>query len=643
MRLCARASRALNKAMKKKNHPKTYKPSKTATIATAIVVVVCFLIIGLELSAFLTNGFTTANAYFNKPSATSQQEDPTPQEQPQQEDPQTDPAQQEDPINVHAHTYGDWMVMVAPTCTMPGTRRKACECGDVIEESIPALGHELVHHEAQEPTCTTSGWSAYDTCSRCNYTTFQVIAALGHDLIHHAAQAPTEDHIGWNAYDTCSRCDYSTYVQLAALNHTHSYSDWTVMVEPTCTTPGMRRKECSCGDVVEESIAALGHNYVDDVCTRCGLYYGMVFDLNDDEVSYTLKTYDNQAHYENDVFEDVTTIIIPNTYNDLPVIAIGDGAFDSCWTASSIIIPDGVISIGDSAFSGCESLTFISIPDSVTSIGAAAFNDCESLTSISIPNSITSIKTGTFSSCFNLTSIDIPNSVTSIGSDAFSDCYNLVSINIPNSVTSIGIDAFLNCNNLSFNSFDNAYYLGNSNNPYYALIMPIDTNIETCQIHANCKILAISAFAPCIDLKRITVSNENTEFSSEDGILYNKEKTQFVVVPSALEGDVSIAYGVSEVRGFSSPNLNSVIIPDSVTRISQYAFIGSSISSITIPNTITYIGNYAFARCSNLTSIVFQGAITEWTTLLKSDEWDKYSGTYTIHCTDGDIAKGAQS
>ena len=509
MRLCARASRALNKAMKKKNHPKTYKPSKAATIAVAIVVVVCFLIMGLELSAFLTNGFTTANAYFNKPSATSQQEDPTPQEQPQQEDPQTDPAQQEEPVDVHTHTYGDWTVTLAPTCTMPGTRRKACECGDVIEESIPALGHELVHHEAQEPTCTTSGWSAYDTCSRCNYTTFQVIAALGHDLIHHAAQAPTEDHIGWNAYDTCSRCDYTTYVQLAALNHTHSYSDWTVMVAPTCTSPGMRRKECSCGDVVEETLEALGHDFVNEICTRCGLYLGMEFELNEDLSSYTLTSYYREP--SGNPFQ----IQVPNSYNDLPITAIGDDAFASS-EIISVTLPSSITIIGENAFFD-DDLIYINLPENLTSIGAWAFAGCR-FTSINIPAGVTYIGSGAFMDCSALTAVNIPTNITTIEAEAFESCMSLTTITIPNAVTFIGECAFEGCR---------------------------------------------------------------------------------------------------------------------------------ALTSITIPNSVTQFGLGAFQNCSSLTSIIFEGTIDEWNSILKEEAedwlWDDNTGNYTIHCTDGDIAKGAQS
>ena len=131
------------------------------------------------------------------------------------------------------------------------------------------------------------------------------------------------------------------------------------------------------------------------------------------------------------------------------VTSIGDSAFYSCRSLTSITIPDGVTSIGDRAFWGCSSLTSVTIPDSVTSIGDRAFNSCSSLTSITIPDSVTSIGKEAFEWCSSLTNITIPNSVTSIGACAFEGCYNLTSLIIPDSVTSIGDNALYGCSKLA--------------------------------------------------------------------------------------------------------------------------------------------------------------------------------------------------
>ena len=88
-------------------------------------------------------------------------------------------------------------------------------------------------------------------------------------------------------------------------------------------------------------------------------------------------------------------------------------------------IPQGIQVIGDDAFYSCKSLTSITIPDSVTTIGNSAFSGCDSLTEITIPDSVTAIGEGAFYSCDRLTSITIPDSVTTIGEKAFFRCGNL--------------------------------------------------------------------------------------------------------------------------------------------------------------------------------------------------------------------------
>ena len=92
--------------------------------------------------------------------------------------------------------------------------------------------HALEQHGAKAPTCTEIGWDAYDTCSRCDYTTYAELPALNHDLKQHAAKAPTCTEIGWDAYETCSRCDYTTYAELPALNHDLVQHEAKA---PTCT------------------------------------------------------------------------------------------------------------------------------------------------------------------------------------------------------------------------------------------------------------------------------------------------------------------------------------------------------------------------------------------------------------------------
>ena len=151
----------------------------------------------------------------------------------------------------------------APTCTEKGwdAYETCSRCDHTTYAELPALNHDLVQHEAQAATCTKPGWNAYETCSRlgCNYTTYQEIPALKHDLVQHDAKAPTCTEIGWDAYETCSRCDYTTYTELTALNHDYQ----AVTVEPTCETDGYTVFTCSrCKDsYTADPTDQLGHQF----------------------------------------------------------------------------------------------------------------------------------------------------------------------------------------------------------------------------------------------------------------------------------------------------------------------------------------------------------------------------------------------
>ena len=116
------------------------------------------------------------------------------------------------------------------------------------------------------------------------------------------------------------------------------------------------------------------------------------------------------------------TVVIPSTYNNLPVVGLGNTAFEGCTSLTSITLPENLISIGSWAFSGCSSLTKVTIPDSVTAIWEFAFENCTSLTSVNIPDGLTLIGNSAFYRCSSLKSITIPAGVLHIGSGAFSNC-----------------------------------------------------------------------------------------------------------------------------------------------------------------------------------------------------------------------------
>ena len=289
------------------------------------------------------------------------------------------------------------------------------------------------------------------------------------------------------------------------------------------------------------------------------------------------------------------------------VTSIGAGAFQLCLSLTSIVIPESVTNIGAGAFTGCDSLdskllvydkgtkcygwigdtkkcTEVVIPESVTNIGAGAFQDCINLASISIPEGVTSIGAFVFYGCINLTNINIPNGVTSIGEWAFCRCSNLTSIKIPESVTSIEVKTFFACSSLK-----------------HIEIPESVTSIET------------SAFGDCNSLKSINVATNNPMYSSENGVLYNKNKTVVIYIPKEIEPQLLIYDNGTKCYGWigDKNKCTDVVIPESVTSIETKAFFDcSNLTNINIPKGVTSIGANAFYRCNNLTSISIPESVT---------------------------------
>ena len=315
-------------------------------------------------------------------------------------------------------------------------------------------------------------------------------------------------------------------------------------------------------------------------------------------------------------FEDIREVNIITG-----VTSISTYAFTEFINLTSVTLPASITQIGECAFFGCNSLTSIIIPDSVTSIGENAFIFCDRLSSVTIPASVTSIGQGAFTYCPVLEnfSVDennskyssqdnvlfnkdktvliacsasksgiytIPGSVNRIEFAAFKGCSQLMEIVIPQSVTTIGMHAFESCFGL--------------------------TNLT---IPSSVSTIEGSLFNGDTSLSNFTVDSNNAYYSSEDNVLFNKNKTELIDYIDCKTGMYSIPDGVTTFgHAFDGcTGLTGITFPSSVTCIEDWAFdCCINLAEVTIPNSITYIGEHAFNECGMLTDVYYDGTEAQW-------------------------------
>ena len=315
----------------------------------------------------------------------------------------------------------------------------------------------------------------------------------------------------------------------------------------------------------------------------------------------------------------VTEAIIPAEIDGVKVTSIGEWAFRNCTKLTSIEIPNSVTSIGYNAFGGCTSLASINIPNSVTSIGGSAFQGCTSLASIDIPNSVTSIGNYAFDGCTSLTSVTIPNSVTSIGECVFRSCTSLTSATIPNSVTLIGEGAFGGCTSLA------SVTIPESVTSIGAYAFRSCTSLTSATIPNSVTSIGECVFSGCTSLTSINVEQDNAAYSSEDGVLFDKEKTKLICYPAGSDR-------------------TEYCIPDGVKHVVDIAFWGGNyLKSITVPVSVERVCVNTFDGLDNLKKLNYKGTVKQANAIVIYDSTETYI-TYPIsiipadiHCTDGII------
>lgn len=592
----------------------------------------------------------------------------------------------------HVHTASNMLIVKEATCGQDGMAYMTCSgCGEIVNTiTLPKTeAHTEIIIPGTESTCLEHGLTDGKKCSTCGeLLVAQKLAPLkAHTEEIIPAVASTCMEYGLTEGKKCSVCDEiiipQEKVPLAA--HTYDNQDDAICnlckyvrycvhyntkvlaaKEATCINTGLTEgRQClDCDEILvaQEVIPLKDHTAITDArvepsCTSTGLTEGSHCSVCEIIIveQFVLGILE---HTESDwiIGKKATTIETGWKYKkctvcnriiireDIPVLAASEGLrFELIGDSYS------VVGIGNCADADIKiPNTYEGLP--VTSIGDSAFKGNTSITNIIIPDSVTSIGNRAFDSCVSLESVKIPNSVTTIGAEAFSLCFALTNIEIPDSVTSINSSAFWGCNKRVFNEYDNGYYLGNENNPYYVLIMGKDENITSCNIHSNTKIIASDAFWGYKSLMSVEISGSvvnigagafreceiltNVEFEEniqlnviEKSTFYECISLESIKIPDSVKSIENQAFyscesltnvdlgnnsqlitiGNSAFRGCSS--LPSITIPDTVTTIGTNAFSGCrALASITIPDSLTTIGANSFYNCDSLKYNEFDNA-----------------------------------
>ena len=253
-----------------------------------------------------------------------------------------------------------------------------------------------------------------------------------------------------------------------------------------------------------------------------------------------------------------TDLVLPDNYNGSNY-EICKHAFYNCSGLTSITIPDSVTSIGNYAFCNCSGLTSVTIPDSVTSIGDSAFKNCSGLKYIYITD---------LTAWCNISGLNYLMSCNSIDKKLYLNNNLVTTLTIPDSVTTIGSGAFSGCSSLT-----------------------------SVTIPESVTSIGDSAFYGCSGLKDIYIT-DLTAWCNISGLNY-------------LMSYNSIYNPIDKKLYLNNNLVTTLIIPDSVTSIGEWAFSGcSGLTSVTIGNSVTSIGEWAFSDCSGLMSVTIPDSVT---------------------------------
>ena len=307
----------------------------------------------------------------------------------------------------------------------------------------------------------------------------------------------------------------------------------------------------------------------------------------DPDFSYVVVSEEDKTCKITGAKEGTVDLVIPAEIDGYKVVAIDNRAFWSNPEIESVQIADTVETIGQLVFSKTafykndanweDGVLYIdnfvivakntlegeyAIKDGTTVMADGAFRDCKKLTKITIPEGMKAISLLAFRDWEMLAEVVIPTSVKSIGGYAFLHCTELKTVVLPEGLEKIDLFAF---------------------NGSGLTEVTIPASVNTIEEYVFCH---------CEDLAAINVAEENENYSSLSGILYNKDQTTIIYAPYKVD-------------------YSAVEFPETVTTIGKGAFEGATFEEIEIPENITTIEKAAFEGCENLKKVKIPETVTE--------------------------------
>ncbi len=289
------------------------------------------------------------------------------------------------------------------------------------------------------------------------------------------------------------------------------------------------------------------------------------------------------------------TFTIPDT-----VEYIYASAFQGNKYLESVVAPDSLIEIYDNAFNGCTALSSFTGGKNVNYVAGSAIDNT------AYYNNASNWEDGIlyiYNTLYKADNANLPkkvvikDNVNQIVEEAFYECTNLESVTLSDNITKIMAKTFYGCSSLK------EVVLNESLSDIGQWAFEDCTSLESINIPKKLSYLSSDAFVGCSKLTAVTVDENNENFSSVDGILFNKDKTELICYPAGKQNkSYTIPSSVKEI-GEVSFNENSyieeVIIGDNVLKIGYCAFEDcASLKKISLGNNVEIIESYAFDYCA---------------------------------------------